>query len=118
MNGPTTTVTSFPASAPRATACSARNRSAASDSRVLYLRPSVLGGPGMRRRDKPPGLLAAPPLLAKAHLLRQSRARLRVGRSDHGIIRGKTPLLTILFRRQVVLGPQMPFQRLEFTTVL
>src|ERR1700722_1356987 len=96
MNGSTSMVTSFPAWATRATACLARNRGRRS---IAAHRPAPLDleRTGVRVSELLRVLLAAPALLAEAHLLRQGRARLRVGRSDHGVIGRKTPLLPIFF---------------------
>ena len=70
------------------------------------------------RRVVPQSLDETAAFLAQAHLLGEHRTRLGVIRRDHGIIGGKTPFLPVVFRRQVIVGPQMPLEALELLAVV
>ncbi len=68
-------------------------------------------------KSSPARLPFPPALLAKAHLFGEIRTRLGVIRCDHGIIGGEPPFLSVFVRGQIVLSPQMPLQRLEFSPI-
>ena len=55
---------------------------------------------------------------AEAHLLGEIRAGARIVRRDHRVVVRQAPLLAVFFRRQVVVGAQVPLQRLELLAVL
>src|SRR5215470_6799431 len=57
-------------------------------------------------------------LLSEAHFFGKLGARFRIVRRHHRVIRWKPPLFAIMLRRHVVLRTQVPFERLEFFTVL
>jgi hypothetical protein len=73
--------------------------------------------PPAASRAGPVRLPFTPALLAKAHLFGKVRTGLGIIRSDHRIIGCKPPFLAVLVRRQIVLSPQMPLQRLEFSPI-
>src|ERR1700692_1733570 len=64
------------------------------------------------------GLRLPPALLAEPHLLGESRSRRSVVWRHHRIVCRKTPLFAVLLGRQVIVGAQMPFERLELLPVL
>src|SRR5271157_5036080 len=75
--------------------------------------------PAVRWRLRPEADLLPPPaLLTETHLLGELRAGSRIVGSHHGIVRRQRPFVPVLFRRQVVLGAQVPFQRLELLAIL
>lgn len=69
----------------------------------------------MRQRTLP---ASAPSLLTKSHLLGELRSGRRVVRRHHGVVRRKAPFLPVLLWCHVVLGPQVPLERLELLSVL
>src|SRR3954467_3031700 len=83
--------------------------------------PALHWPPRKRPRGSREGrgrLLAAPPLLAEPHLLRKMRARGRVVRGNHGIVRRQSPFFAVLLRRHIVLRAQVTLEGLEFLSVL
>ena len=62
--------------------------------------------------------LGAPTLLPETHLLGEIGPRLGVVRRNHGIVGRKAPFFPVFVRRHIVLGAQVPLQRLELAPVL
>src|SRR5262249_49550533 len=69
-------------------------------------------------RVTPESLLAPAPLLPQSHLLGELRARGRVVRRHHRIVRLQCPFLPVLLGSHVVLRAQMALQGLELLAVL
>src|SRR5579872_826344 len=69
------------------------------------------------KRGRRATLLPPAAALAESHFLGQARSRDGVGRRDHRVVGGQAPFGAILLRRQIVLGAQVPFQRLELLSV-
>src|SRR5215203_853434 len=89
--------------------CAATKKAAQPSGPVIF--PAERGG------SAAPGA-AFPSVLAETHLLRKLRARLGVIGRDHRIVRRQAPPLAVLLRREIVLCPQMPLERLEFLPVI